>query len=105
MEERRGDAQEEEIQELQSQVQGQEKEAELEKELDVSYSFEDSAFESDMEDELWLTVRLPYSIQIHCLTNIQGDTIGQRKEDNSMNCNFHFIESAFEDLCFYFFNF
>lgn len=52
MEERRGDAQEEEIQELQSQVQGQEKEAELAKELDVSYSSEDSAFESDMEDEL-----------------------------------------------------
>lgn len=48
-EERRGDAQEEEIQELPSQVLGQEEEFELAKELDVSYSSEDSAFESDME--------------------------------------------------------
>ena len=49
VEERRGDAQEEEIQELPSQVLGQEEEVELAKELDVSYSSEDSAFESDME--------------------------------------------------------
>jgi len=48
-EERRGEAQEEEIQELPSQVLGQEEEFELAKELDVSYSSEDSAFESDME--------------------------------------------------------